>query len=144
MRLFLCGIALCLYLFVVKGESNLPKPVKPTAVPVEEIGSVAAKMSSKDREAMALAYEMLARAIDSDPEDDPVFVDVATLRRGHRAMLLCLWRGLLDNEPNSVPGLKEAVEGSFTRLIGLEDVPLNPSSRKEIAESLNDIAISFR
>ncbi len=144
MRLVLCGIALCLYLFVVKGESNIPTPLNPTVAPIAEIGDAAKGMSSKDREAMALAYEMLARAVESDPVDDPVFKDVKTLRRGHRAMLLCLWRGLLDNKPDSVPGLKSAVEGAFVRLIGLEDVPINPSRRKEIVKSLNDIALSFR
>jgi hypothetical protein len=118
--------------------------VMPTSAPVQEVAAVAAKMTRSNRNDMADAYQTLSNALANDPADDPVFNDTAALRRAHRAMLLCVWRGLLDNDPGKVPGLKEAVERAFDQRVGEEEVLFNPNSKQLAAKSLADIAASFR
>lgn len=120
------------------------RPVTPAVAPVAEIHAVAQRMDREDRDALAEGYSLLSKAVGSDPVDDPVFIDTATLRRAHRAMLLFVWRVHLDNKPETVPGLKEAVEGAFSQRIGTNDVPLNPDTRQSAAKALADIASSFR
>lgn len=120
-----------------------PVPVVSPA-PFQQIAVLAAGMSAGDRAAMRDAYSTLSRAVAADPDEDPTFVDVAAVRRAHRAALLVVWRGALDNKPGEVPGLREALEGALSSRVGADDVPLNPALRAETAKAFSDIAASFR
>lgn len=124
--------------------STLVGRVSVTAAPIPGIAVVAGRMTRSDREDMSKAYTVFARAVEADPVDDPVFPDTAALRRSHRAMLLCVWRGLMNNNPGQVPGLKEAVEGAFDQRIGSDEVLLNPDLKQSAAKALHDIAASFK
>lgn len=112
--------------------------------PFEAIGKLAAGMTPSDRAAMRDAYATLSRAVAADPEEDPVFVDVAAVRRAHRAALLVVWRGLLNHKAGEMPGLREALEGALNSRVGADDVPLNPALRAEVAKAFLDISASFQ
>lgn len=127
-----------------KIASIVPGVAVVSRAPFEQIGKLSSGMSSGDRAAMRDAYDTLARAVAADPDEDPVFVDVAAVRRAHRAALLVVWRGALDNKAGEVPGLREALEGALSSRIGADDVPLNPALRAETAKAFNDISASFR
>lgn len=133
--------------FMMRGgvELNFPTPITPAPAiaPVSEIAEVAKRMPAQDRSAMSEAYSVFARSVMNDPSEDSVYVSMGDVRRAHRAILLWIWRGYLENEPGDVPGLGEALEGTFVRLIGTDDEPLNPSRRAEIAKVLQDMADSF-
>lgn len=145
-RLLICLVLGMAYVAVRPQGGGLSPviPVVPATAPVAEIAAVAKTMSKSDRADMAGAYQTLSNALANDPEDDPVFTDTAALRRAHRAMLLCVWRGLLNNEPGKVPGLKEAVERAFDQRVGEEEVLLNPNSKQSAAKAMADIAASFK
>jgi hypothetical protein len=117
---------------------NVPKP------PVAEIAQACSQLSQSEKSKMTEAYLVFSRAVAADPAEDSVFSVMGDVRRAHRSILLWMWRGYLDREPGSAPGLGEALEGAFSRLIGKDDEPLNPSRRAEIAKSLQDIANSFQ
>lgn len=120
-------------------------PVAPLAVvPFEQIARLAHGMSAQDKAAMREAYLTLSRSVSADPADDPVFVDVAAVRRAHRAALLFVWKGVLDNKSGEVPGLRDALEGAISSRVGTDEVPLNPSLKAETAKAFSDIAASFR
>lgn len=146
MRYVIAAGVLIAYFVVLKGvELDLPvvPNVVPTIAPVAEIADVAKTMRSSDREAMSQAYGVFARSVMNDPSEDSVFVSMGDVRRAHRAILLWIWRGYLERKPGDVPGLGAALEGSFARLIGTDDEPLNPSRKAEIAKALQDFADSF-
>lgn len=144
-RTLTCAALACVYLVALRPhvDATLRHAVVAKA-PIKGIADVASKMSAADRKVMADAYDAFSRAVAGDPVDDPVFPDVAGLRRAHRAMLLCVWRGVLDNKPGEVPGLREAVEGAFDQRIGSDDVLLNPSAKQSAAKAIADIAASIR
>lgn len=127
-------------------RNGTPVPVIPTpqVVPHASIASAAAGMSREDRQAMAEAYRMLSRSVAANPQDEPVFATTADVRRGHRAAMLCIWRGLLDNQPGSVPGLKDAIEAAMVEGVGSSDVPLNPTLQKQAADTFAAIADSIQ
>jgi len=146
MRYVIAAGVLIAYFVALRGvELRLPisPNVVPAIAPVSEIADVAKTMRSSDREAMAKAYGVFARSVMNDPQEDSVFVSMGDVRRANRAILLWIWRGYLERKPGEVPGLGAALEGSFARLIGTDDEPLNPSRRAEVAKSLQDIADSF-
>lgn len=143
-RYVMCAVLAVAYLGVRPHARAIISPSAPTAAPVTAVADVARTMNQTDRAAMRDAYATLSKALAADPEVEPVFVDVATLRRAHRAMLLCVWRGLLDNDPGKYPGLKEAVEGAFNQRIGTQDVLLNPDLKRSAAKAMADISASFK
>lgn len=143
-RTVICLVLACLYLAARPHAGAVVRPVVPSAAPIKEVADVAAKMSREDRAAMSDAYSLFSKAVAADPADDSVFQDVAALRRAHRAILLSVWRGLLDNDPGKVPGMREAVEGAFDQRIGSDDVLLNPSLKQSAAKALADIAASLK
>lgn len=123
-----------------------PNPVVPVpaVVPHQSIAAAAAAMPAADRQALADAYDMISRSVAANPAADPVFRTVGDLRRGHRAAMLCVWRGLLGNQPGQVPGLREAIEQAVAEGIGSEDVVLNPTLQQQSAKVFADIAASLR
>lgn len=120
-----------------------PAPVVVTA-PFPEVAAVARQMNSSDRGAVASGYEILARAVAADPEADPAFPDVAAVRRAHRAALLVLWRGVLDNQPGQVAGLRDALESAVNSRVGSDDVPLTPAIRADVVRAFADVAESIK
>jgi hypothetical protein len=122
----------------------LPLAAPAVAVPFEGVGKLAAGMSQGDRVAMREAYLILSRSVREDPAEDPVFIDTAAVRRAHRAALLTVWKGVLDNKTGEIPGLKEALEGAVNARIGSGDIPMNPSLKGETAKAFEDIAASVR
>jgi hypothetical protein len=142
-------MAICVAIGLAYGAYRLSPvivPVKPapaqTAV-FEDVARIASKMSKADRAAVREAYQILSRAIAADPAADPVFADTEAIRRAHRAALLVVWRGVLENQAGEVPGLREALEGAVTKRLGTDDIPLNPSLRAEAAKAFSDIAASI-
>lgn len=139
--------AIILGYFVSTGVVVIPNTIFPNVEPsnpaVSEIAEAASQLSQSEKAKMTEAYSIFSRAVAADPDDDSVFSSMSDVRRAHRSILLWIWRGYLDREPGSAPGLGEALEGAFSRLIGMDDEPLNPSRRAEIAKSLQDIADSF-
>lgn len=144
MNRFLICLVIGMAYVAVRPQGEVVAPIVPVTAPVVEVAAVAKTMSKSDRSNMADAYTTLSNALANDPVDEPVFPDTAALRRAHRAMLLCVWRGLLNNEPGKVPGLKEAVERAFDQRIGEEEVLFNPNSKQSAAKAMADIAASFR
>lgn len=145
--------ALCLLLAAVYGawrlmphiDIPLPQPAPPSVtVPFSAIGQLAQKLPQSDREAVAEGYMILSRSVQSDPPADPVFLDTDAVRRAHRAALLCVWKGVLDNKTGEVPGLREAVESAVNERIGAADIPMNTALREQAAKAFADIAASFR
>lgn len=123
---------------------SLPVPSPSVAVPFEDIGKIASVLNQDDKVALRESYMILARAIKEDPAADPVFIDTAAVRRAHRAALLCVWKGLLDNKTGEIPGLKDALESAVNSRIGTGDIPMNPSLKGEASKAFEDIAASFR
>lgn len=123
-------------------------PSRPTPAPVQpamfdDVARAAGKMSKGDRAAVREAYLILSRAIAADPAADPVFPDTESIRRAHRAAILVVWKGVLENQAGEVPGLREALEGAVAKRLGADDIPLNPSLRAEAAKAFSDIAASI-
>lgn len=122
----------------------LPVPVPSVAVPFESIGKLSSSLTSDDKVAMREAYIILSRSIAADPSADPVFIDTAAVRRAHRAAMLTVWKGVLDNKTGEVAGLKEALESAVNARIGTADIPMNPQLKAEAAKAFSDISASFR
>lgn len=146
-RILICAviaIAYGAYRFapLIDGPHVVPPP--PAVVPFNDVAAAAAKLTADDKAAMRVAYETLSRSIAADPAADPVFLDTAAVRRAHRAALLVVWKGLLDNKTGEVTGLREALEAAVNGRIGAADVPLNPSLKAEAAKAFADIAASMR
>jgi hypothetical protein len=118
--------------------------VAPAAVTFPEVASAAARMSREDRAALAEAYQILSRSVANNPASEPVFNSTADVRKGHRAAMLVVWKGVLQNREGEVPGLREALEGAVDGRIGDSDVPLNPSLQATAAQAFADVASSLR
>jgi hypothetical protein len=97
-------------------------------------------MSVRDRTALREGYQILARSIDADPPEEPVFDTVLAIRQAHRAALLCVWRGVLDNPPGKYPGLREALEECVHKRLGSDDAAVSPPIRQDAVAVLNEIA----
>lgn len=122
----------------------VPMPAVSVAVPFEDIGRLTAGMPPDDRVALRESYLVLSRAVAADPDSDPVFVDTDAVRRAHRAALLVVWRGVLDNRAGEVAGLRESLERAVESRIGSGEIPMNPTLKADTARVFADIAASVR
>lgn len=139
-RLILCG-GLALAYMVYRHQGDLkPSPLVPVAKPVTELVDLAKTMTSKDKAALREAHQILARSIDADPDEEPVFDTVLAIRHAYRAALLCVWKGVLNNPPGKYPGLKEALEGAVQKRLGSDDAAVSPPIRQDAVAVLNEIA----
>lgn len=146
-RIVLCLVIAGAYLLVRLAPPVTPKPEPaptPVVTPVDGLGQLAAQMSKQDRQALSQAYDVLSRSVAANPVDDPVFATTGSVREAHRAALLCVWRGVLGNQPGKYEGLREALEGALAKRIGSEDIPLNPALQAEAAAAFADIAATLR
>jgi hypothetical protein len=124
---------------------DLAVPQPPAvSVPFESIGKLTSQLTAEDRAALSETYLVLSRAVAADPATDPVFLDTAAVRRAHRAALLVVWKGLLNNKTGEVPGLKDALEKAVNDRIGTSDIPMNPALRGDTAKAFSDVAASIR
>jgi len=99
----------------------------------------ASSLKPADRTLLGEFYGALARAVVADGElSEPTLVDTQAFRRGHRAGLLVVWRGIGDNQPTT--GLSAAIERMLDVGVGKEEVLMNPSLRSEIASTLSRMA----
>jgi hypothetical protein len=123
---------------------SLPVPAPVVASPFPEVTAAVGQLPAGERQALRDSYMILSRAVRSDPDDEPVFADVAAVRRAHRAALLVVWRGVLANKVGEAPGLSAALEGAVESGIGSADVPMNPALREQVAKTFEDVASSIR
>jgi hypothetical protein len=130
-------------------DKVLPSPPSPTPAPVNPSTLTPAllafgqSMSSVKREDAVIVsdyYRSLATALAADPLAEPVVTSTAELRRAHRAGLLFLWRGMMNNSADKYPSLRSSIEGVLNEAIGSEDVPLNPAIREKAVEAFNQMA----
>jgi hypothetical protein len=136
-RLLLCAILALGYLL-------FRQPAEQGTKPTNALSAVAARMTAAERSGLSDAYAVLGRAVEADPETEPVFVDTAAVRRAHRAALLVVWAGVFDNKPGKYPGLREALEGEVERSLGTADVPLNPALQREVAQTFLSMSASLK
>ena len=141
-RMVACAAMAGAYLVYRHGGGELRVPLIPTPVVarVEELVELAKTMNSQDKRALREAHQILARCIDADPVDEPVFDTVLAIRQAYRAALLCVWRGVLDNPPGKYPGLREALEGAVQKRLGSDDAAVSPPIRQDAVAVLNEIA----
>ena len=142
-RAIICVVLALAYAAYRHVPASIPVVV-PTAAAFPHVAEAAAKMSREDRVALAEAYQILSRSVAGNPGSEPVFSTTASVRAGHRAALLCVWKGVLANKQGEVPGLREALEGAVSARIGDEDVALNPSLQAAAAQAFADVAASLR
>lgn len=148
-RSVVCAVLAALYfLYRTNGLPPLPLPAPvpapaPVTPPANDLISIARQMSKADREAMGQAYTVLARSVEADPAEDPVFDSTAAVRMAHRAALLCVWKGVLSNPTDKYPGLREQIESSIDRKIGSADVPINPQIRADTVQAFREISAAF-
>lgn len=135
-------LLLCLLIGV--GYFVVRQPPESAAKPIAGLAAYARKMTAAERSGLSEGYAILGRAIKASPADEPVFPDVASIRRAHRASLLVVWRGVFDNQPGKYPGLREALEGEVNRGIGDADIPLNPALQQQAAQTFLDISASLK
>jgi len=141
-RLVLCGgLAVAYLLYRHQGDAK-PVPVTPTPVvpQVAELVDLVKTMTTQDKAALREAHQILARSIDADPPEEPVFDTVLAIRQAYRAALLCVWRGVLNNPPGKYPGLREALEGAVQKRLGSDDAAVSPPIRHDAVAVLNEIA----
>ena len=122
----------------------IPKPAPSVAVPFESVGKLSSQLNADDKSALRSAYLTLSRAVAADPAADPVFIDTAAVRRAHRAALLFVWKGVLDNKTGEVAGLKDALEAAVNTRIGTADIPMNPQLKADTSKTFSDISASIR
>lgn len=146
LRIAVCiALALAYSAWRLAPRLTLPMPPAPSvAVPFEDIGRLTSRLPADDRVAMRESYLTIARSVAADPATDRVFEDTAAVRRAHRAALLFVWRGLLDNKAGEVTGLREALEAAVESRIGSGDIPMNPTLQADAAKAFEDIAASVR
>lgn len=121
-----------------------PTPVPAAAAPFADIAQLVGKMSRHDRSALHDAYSTLAKSVAADPPQDPVFIDTAAVRRAHRAAMLFVWKGVLDNQAGEIPGLAKALEAAIDSRIGSSDIPMNPTLKADTAKAFEDVAKSVK
>jgi hypothetical protein len=141
-RLILCaGLAVGYLAYRHQGDAK-PTPVTPTpSVPqVAELVDLVKTMTTQDKTALREAHQILARSIDADPAEEPVFDTVLAIRQAYRAALLCVWKGVLNNPPGKYPGLREALEGAVQKRLGSDDAAVSPPIRHDAVAVLNEIA----
>lgn len=136
-RLLLC-------LLIAVGYFVVRQPPESASKPMAGLAAYSRKMTAAERSGISDGYAILGRAIQANPADEPVFPDVASIRRAHRAALLVVWRGVFDNQPGKYPGLREALEGEVARGLGDADVPLNPALQQQAAQTFFDISASLK
>lgn len=139
-RLIISVILALSYLGIRNQPAIWPRPITPAVAPVAELVALVRTMSVRDRTALREAYQILARSIDADPPEEPVFDTVLAIRQAHRAALLCVWRGVLDNPPGKYPGLREALEECVHKRLGSDDAAVSPPIRQDAVAVLNEIA----
>jgi hypothetical protein len=125
-------------------ERATPNPTPSVAVPFDSIGKLSSQLNSDDKTALRSAYLILSRSVAADPATDPAFPDTAAVRRAHRAALLFVWKGVLDNKTGEVPGLKDALESAVNARIGTAEIPMNPQLKAETSKAFADIAASIK
>lgn len=122
-----------------------PSPVVlPAKVPFPEVLAAAGPLSQDERHALSEAYGILSRSIAGNPQEEPVFADLAAVRKAHRAALLCVWQGVLSNREGQVPGLGQALEAAISGRLGDNNVPLNPTLQAEAVRVFADIATTLQ
>lgn len=142
--LLIAAVAAAYLVFRLGVPAATPTPVPTPATPFPAVAAVAAGMGVEDRNALAQAYSILARAVTANTVTEPVFPDTAAVRRAHRAALAYVWQAVLQNKPGEVEGLREALEKALADRIGTDDVPLNPELQKDTAAAFFDLSASFR
>jgi hypothetical protein len=133
------GLGFMLY----RSQRGDVQPVRPPS-PATGLAAVAQQMSRAERQAMSEAYEILARAVDANPVDEPVFDTTSSLRDAHRAALLVVWQGVLGSRAGKYPDLREQLEGAMDQRIGREDVPLTPTLQEQAAKAFRAMAADFK
>lgn len=120
-----------------------PTPV-PAGGKIESVLRYANSMTPQDKQALGQAYEILAKAVDGDPRQEPVFLRVSSVRQAHRAALEVVWVGVLGNTPAKYPGLGPALEALLNSAVGSDDVPLSEPLRTSTVNLFRDISFSFQ
>lgn len=146
-RIWICVLAAAAYWAYTNKAVVLPvtpTPVVPAVAPISGLAKFLPAMSREDRAALSDAYAVLQRSVAANPVSDPVFPTVGSVRNAHRAALLCVWRGVLGNQPGKYPGLSDALEGVLVERLGKDDIPLNPALQQEAAKAFGEIAATFR
>lgn len=103
----------------------------------------ARSMTATDKAALRDAYEFMARGLEADPNDDPVFARVDQIRQGHRAALLMCWQAM-GNNAQKYPGLGQKLEELLTQGIGDADLPLSPPVRQQAVQLFRNISRTFQ
>jgi|LakMenE01Jun11ns_1017448.scaffolds.fasta_scaffold9953318_2 hypothetical protein len=137
-RILLC-LVIALGYAAVRG-----KPLSPVAPLIPGIGDRFASVSSADRKALSETYGIISKTIAANPADEPVFADIADVRRAHRAALLSVWRGVLGNQPGKYPGLREALESYVDQQLGSADVPLSPQVQQQAVTAFQKLSDSLK
>lgn len=117
-----------------------PPAPAPVAVKIPALLPYAQQMTADERRAMGQAYDILAKSIDADPRNEPVFHRVASVREAHRGTLLVLWTSVLGNSPSKYPGFGPKLEELLTTAVGATDVPLSEPIRTSASNLFRDIA----
>ena len=144
-RWFLIGTLAVAY-FVYSNWTAIgptPTPV-PAGGKIDSIVRYANSMTPQDKEALGQAYEILAKAVDGDPRQEPVFLRVSSIRQAHRAALEVVWVGVLGNTPAKYPGLGPELETLLASKLGSDDVPLSEPIRTSTVNLFRDISFSFK
>lgn len=110
----------------------------------DAVAQQARLMSAEDKKSLSEAYLILSRSIAANPADDPVFPDTESVRRAHRAALLCVWAGVMGNTAGKYPDLREVLEGELEKQLGSGDVPLNPDLQRATAAAFASISASLK
>lgn len=118
-------------------------PSVPVVVPDSSLSAVVSTMSSQDRLALREAYAALSTAVAEDTSTEPIFIDIAAVRRAHRAALHMVWKGVMGNNAGKYPGLREKLEEQFAQKIGDDDVIVNPTIRATVAQAFSEISAAF-
>lgn len=135
--------ALAIGYLTYRNNPSLPFPVVPVA-PVTGLAAVAQQMTAEERNAVHDFYEAFGRAIAADPENEPVFATTTSVRTAHRAGMLVVWRGILDNNAGKYPALRDELEKFLSSAVGMADVPLTPARKQEIGKAFISLGGQFK
>lgn len=137
------ALALAVGYVAYRNNPRLPIPIVPVA-PVTGLAAVAQQMTAEERSAVHDFYEAFGRAIAADPENEPVFATTTSVRTAHRAGMLVVWRGILDNNAGKYPTLRDELEKFLASAVGMADVPLNPARKQEIGKAFISLGGQFQ
>lgn len=126
-----------------RNNPSQPFPIVPVA-PVTGLAAVAQQMTAEERSAVHDFYEAFGRAIAADPENEPVFSTTTSVRTAHRAGMLMVWRGILDNNAGKYPTLRDELEKFLSSAVGMADVPLNQARKQEIGKAFISLGGQFK